>query len=145
MRPYRYGDEEAIPYATQAESARMNFAANETIRQGGFVDVLLIDGAAAGLFGVAPDSRQGVGNMWFHSAPVLERKTHAIAFIRASRELVALTLEKYDTLYNVFIAETDGLAKWLTWLGAEIWRDPTSGGLMYVINKDTEKHPWQIL
>lgn len=79
----------------------------------------LVDGAPVCLFGVAPLTLlSGTGVPWMLGTDAIE--THARAFLRRNRAMVAMMKAPYRRLENAVDARNTLSIRWLGWLGFTI-------------------------
>lgn len=83
------------------------------------VGCLKIDGRAAAVFGVVPDSvMSDAGVVWL----LLTRETeeHKVFVARHTKKGLRAVLTHYSRVYNYVDVNNTEIIKWLEWLGAEI-------------------------
>jgi hypothetical protein len=83
----------------------------------------LFDGEVAAMCGVVPHRQTalgdaGTGLVWMLSGRACN--VHPKAFLRTSRAVVDVLLERYRLLSNVIDARYDGALRWARWLGCEV-------------------------
>jgi hypothetical protein len=114
---YLASDSWALPCCKE-EQRRVRAAA----RLPGVVYTVFVDGKANSVFGVAGDSRDR-GNLWYHETDGRDRTTAPLAFLRASRRIVRQMTGVYTALYGHLESPSDGLLRWLEFLGADLRQD----------------------
>lgn len=86
---------------------------------------LVFDGEVAAVCGVVPTRKPGTGQVWIVTGRAVDR--HPKAYLRATREVLGMLLERYEELGNLIDSRYLGAVRWARWLGVEV-HEPVPAG-----------------